>query len=224
MVKMDLVQSDGFAHGGLDVERFDVLPVLLQERNQEVDGQHSVGNQLIFSHLNVTDGNTKTENFLQLEFDGGSDFVGFHFQVVGVGDGSRKFTGFVETRTQQTGDLFDEDFGSKESVVFLGELLDELLVLVQFLEIFNGHTVKTDFLGLIVVKSVSKNADLHFGAGNIGELDGTRETLVSLGIVVLETDLEFDGFGELAGLFLRTSKNGSEGFTAGGCGYFAHDG
>ena len=29
-------------------------------------------------------------------------------------------------------------------------------------------------------------------------LDGTRETLISLGIVVLETDLQLDGFNEVA--------------------------
>ena len=33
-----LEQADGLAHGRLDVQRLDVLPVLLEERDEEVDG------------------------------------------------------------------------------------------------------------------------------------------------------------------------------------------
>ena len=32
-----LVETDRLAHGGLDVERLDVLPVLLEQGDQEVD-------------------------------------------------------------------------------------------------------------------------------------------------------------------------------------------
>ena len=32
-----LVQTDGLAHGGFYVQRFDVLPVLLEQRHEEVD-------------------------------------------------------------------------------------------------------------------------------------------------------------------------------------------
>jgi hypothetical protein len=33
-----LVETDGLTHGSFDVKGFDVLPVLLEERDQEVDG------------------------------------------------------------------------------------------------------------------------------------------------------------------------------------------
>jgi hypothetical protein len=36
-----------------------------------------------------------------------------------------------QTGTQQTRNLLDQRLGGEESVVFLGELLDQLLVLVQ---------------------------------------------------------------------------------------------
>lgn len=36
-------------------------------------------------------------------------------------------------------DLLDQSFGSDESIVFLSELFNELLVLVEFLQILNGH-------------------------------------------------------------------------------------
>ena len=35
--KVRLVQTDGLAHRRLDVERLDVLPILLEERDEEVD-------------------------------------------------------------------------------------------------------------------------------------------------------------------------------------------
>lgn len=38
-----LIQTDRLAHRRLDDERLDVLPVLLQERDEEVDGKHDVG-------------------------------------------------------------------------------------------------------------------------------------------------------------------------------------
>ena len=63
------------AHGALDVDGLDVLPVLLEERNEEVDGQVDVGEQLRFGHLNVADGDTEAESLLELELHGALDFV-----------------------------------------------------------------------------------------------------------------------------------------------------
>lgn len=40
--------------------------------------------------------------------------------------------------------------------------------------------------------------DGHVGPGDLGELHGPGETLVTLGIVVLEADLELDGLEEVA--------------------------
>ena len=37
-------------------------------------------------------------------------------------------------------------------------------------------------------------------------LDGPRKTLVPLGVVVFQTDLEFDGLNEVATFFRRGSK------------------
>jgi hypothetical protein len=41
----------------------------------------------------VTDGDSQTQDLLQLELDGGSDFVGLLGEVIGVRDGGREFTG-----------------------------------------------------------------------------------------------------------------------------------
>ena len=49
---------------------------------------------------------------------------------------------------------------------------------------------------------VTENADGHVRAGNAGQLDGARETLVTLGIVVLQADLELDGLQEVTLLLI----------------------
>jgi len=50
-----------------------------------------------------------------------------------------------------------------------------------------------------VIRAVSRNApDSHAGTRNARELDGARETLVSLRIIVLEADLELDGLQEVS--------------------------
>jgi hypothetical protein len=45
--------------------------------------------------------------------------------------------------------------------------------------------------------------DAHTRARNNRQTDGSRETLVTLGIIVLEADLEFDGFEEVSLLGLE---------------------
>ena len=117
---ISLVEADGFTHGGLQEERLDVLPVLFQKRNQEVDRQHDVVNKLILIHLDVSNGNTQTQDLFQLELDGSLELSDLLFQVLGVGDRRGEFTSLGETRTQDTGNLLDQSLGSQESIVFLG--------------------------------------------------------------------------------------------------------
>lgn len=79
----------------------------------------------------MTDSDTETEDLLQLELDGRLDFGDLSGEVLRVRDGGGELSGLGETRTQETGDLLDQSLGGKESVVLLGELLDELLVLAS---------------------------------------------------------------------------------------------
>lgn len=87
-----LVEALGRRHGCLDRQAADVLPSLLQERDQVVDGQHDVGDELILSHANVADGDTHAENLLQLELDGGLDIGDLGREILVVGDWSWEFT------------------------------------------------------------------------------------------------------------------------------------
>lgn len=196
-----LVKADGLAHGGLDVQRLHVLPVLLEQGDEEVDGQHDVGEDLVLSHGDVADGDTEAKDLLQLELDRGADLIELVGHVLSVGERSGELSSLGKTGTEHTGDQLDQGLGSQESVVLLGELLDKLGVPVQLLQIVGGHVLLLNLLSTIDVGGISKNADVHAGTGDVGELDGSRETLVPLGVVVLEANLQLDRFDEVA-LFL----------------------
>lgn len=58
-------------------------------------------------------------------------------------------------------------------------------------------------LGTVDIVLVTQDADGHVGAGHGGQLDGARETLVTLRVIVLEADLELDGLEEVSLLGLE---------------------
>ena len=89
---MSLVQPLDRAHGGLDVETLHVLPVLLQQRHQEVHGQVDILHELLLAHLHIAHGDAETENLLHLELDGGLEIQGLLLQVVIVSDESRELS------------------------------------------------------------------------------------------------------------------------------------
>lgn len=81
--------------------------------------------------------------------------------------------------------LLDQGLGGDESIVLASELLDELLVLVELLQVVGRHGVDTAVLGTVDIVLVTENADGHVGAGHDRQLHGARETLVTLGVIVL---------------------------------------
>lgn len=93
ITKASLEDTLGGRHGSLDGQATNVLPALLQQRDQVVDGQHDVSDQLLLGHANVADGDTHAENLLQLELDGGLDLGDLVAQVVGVRDGGGELAG-----------------------------------------------------------------------------------------------------------------------------------
>jgi hypothetical protein len=201
-----LVEALGLAHGALDVERLDVLPVLLEQGDEEVDGEPDVLAELVLREADVADAETHAQHLLELELDGGAGVLDLGLEVVVTGDETGELAGLVKTGAEDPRDLLDEGLRGKEVVVLLGELLDELLVLVELLEHVNIHPLKVRGLGLVDVDLVTENADLHLASG-VGEPVGTRETLVLLGVVVLKGDLELNGLLELSLLLLGARKD-----------------
>jgi len=210
-----LIDSGWLAHGGLDVESLDVLPVLLEKRDQEVDRHSKVVDELIVVHVDVTDGNVEAEDLLHLELDGGLDFVNLGLHGLGMSQHGGELTSLVETGTEKSGNLLDDGLGSEEGIVALGKLLDELLVLVELLELIGRFGLNADLVGLIDMLSITDDADLLLWSGDVGELDGTAETLVFCGIVVLEGDLELNSLEEVSLLRDRSLQKDVDGFVKG---------
>jgi len=131
----DLVHSLGRTHGGLDGQAAHVLPSLLQQADQVVDGQHDVGDELVLGHADVAHGDTHAQDLLQLELDGRLDLGDLGSEIFGVRDRGGEFAGLGQTGTQETGDLLDQGVGGYEGVVLASELLDQLLVLVELLQV-----------------------------------------------------------------------------------------
>lgn len=88
-----LVQAARGRHGSLDDKAADVLPALLEQGDEVVDGEHDVANELLRLHLDVADGDTHAEDLLELELDGRLDLVDASAEVIGVGDGSGELAG-----------------------------------------------------------------------------------------------------------------------------------
>merc|ERR1711930_14138 len=185
-----LVKSDCWSHGGFDVEGPDVLPLFLQQGNQEIDGHVDVLDQLIVVHVDITDGDGQAQNFFHL-FDFGN-------HIVSLGQNGWKLTGLVQTWSQQSRNLSDQSIGSQESVVFFGELFNQFFVLVEFFQVIDGHVWDVEFGGFINMGLVTEDANGEFWSGGVWELDGTGESLVLLWIVVFEHDLKLNGFGEFS--------------------------
>ena len=94
--------------------------------------------------------------------------------------------------------MLDEGVGRDEGIVLARELLDQLLVLVELLQVVRRHGVDAVVLRAVDVVLVAQHADAHPGARDLREFDRAAEALVALRVVVLEPDLEFDGFEEVA--------------------------
>jgi len=163
--------------------------------------------ELIWGLAYVSNSDTDAKNLLQLELNSALKFIDLGLHIIRVGDERREFASLVETRTQETWDLSDNSFRSKECAILLGHLLDDLLVLVDLLQVINGHVVKIKLLGLIDVDLISKNANLEVGLSWVWKLDCSRETLILLWIVVSETNLEFYGLNEWSFGFLGILNN-----------------
>jgi len=209
-------------HGALDVERTDVLPILLEERYQEIDGQTDVGCQVVGSHGHVARGNGETEHLLKLELDGSLQLLHLADHIVRVSDHRRKLAGFVQSGSQNTGNLLDERVRRHERVVFLGEFLDQLFVLVHLLERLLVHARDSIGGGFIAMLLIPQNANGELGPGDVTKLDGTGETLFLLGVVVLQINLKFDGLEELPILGLGQLQHRVDALQNRVAGDFAH--
>jgi hypothetical protein len=87
-------------------------------------------------------------------------------------------------------------------------------------EIVNRHVLELDLLCTIDISGVGKNADGHAGSGpsckgksnshdegKKDTLDCARKTLISLWVVILQTNLKFDSLDEISFLLVASASN-----------------
>ena len=199
------------------------MPLLLKKRGQKVGSKLSVGNNLLLLHGHISNGNIKTHDLLHLELDGRLDLIDLLLHIVTRSEKGGELSSLGQTRTKKTGDLLDHVIGGQEEIILLGEFLNKLLVLVELLKIVHAHVINTDTIGLFAMGSVSEHAGLDVGPGDAGETEGSRETLVTLRIVVLESDLDLDRFSEVTLLSFHFDTSAGDGL-AGGVGEDLIDG
>lgn len=199
-------------HGRLDVETLNLLPILGEERNEEVDGEGNVGNDLLLGHADVGDSDTKAESLLRLkgELNGSLGTLNLVSDILVGTEDRGELTGLVKTRTHETRNHTNESGRGEESIVRVGELLDELLVLLELLQVILGHGGDTSGLSALNILGITNNADRELLLGGDGEADNTGKTLVLDGVVVLQSDLELDGLDELALLLTGVLQNGGD--------------
>lgn len=197
---------DGLTHGGLNVDSLEVLPSLLEEGDQEVEAHHEVGDELFVSHILTSGADTHVGDLSELELDGTTDVLDLENDGRVLVDHSGEHLNSVKNGSNDDGDLLEDGVGGNEEGVLLGPLLDEFLVLVELLEGIEIGDIDVDslFLALDLMLLISDDADLEVGAGEVGESDGTDETLVLLWVVILKGELELNGLSEFSLLVVFT--------------------
>lgn len=181
------------SHAGLDVQRAHVLPVLLQQRHEEVDGQVNVLHQLVLVHVDVSDGDGEAQHLLHLELDGGLDLVDLLGHRLAVRQQTGELAGLVQSGAQQPGNLLDQRLGGQEGVVLLRQLLHQLLVLVQLLQRLGVHERHFGRLRLVAMLLVAQDAHLHLWLRDVLQPGGeeNEEQGLDLGNLLLGFSQEF---------------------------------
>jgi hypothetical protein len=199
-VRLETVDAERGTHGTLDVELADVLPVLLQQRHQEVHRQVNVVDEFGLGHRNVANRNTQDQILLALELELDRRLLLVHLlgDVVIVAQYRRKLARLVQAGTKNTRQPFDQFSRRKESVVLLSELLDKFVVALELREVVNALEGDASGLGLITMLLISEDADSKLLARRRWKLDGAAEALVTNRIVVFQHDLKLDGFQKFA--------------------------
>ena len=201
----------GRTHAALDVDRLQVLPVLLEQGHEEVEGDGNVLADFFLLHLHVADRAAQAQDFLELELDGGLNFDDLLGEVVGEGNCSGELAGTVHVRTDDPRNGLDDGFRGKEAVVLGAELLHKLLVLVELLQVIHVLGSQTSLLGGFFLLKIANDADGETGASDVGQLNASGETLVTVDVVVLQIDLKINRLNELTLLLCRAIQDGLDG-------------
>jgi len=92
------------------VDALEVLPSLLEEGDEEVERHVDVLSDLLVFEVGGGDGGGQADNLLELELDGGLEFLDLGLDGLTFGDGDGELADLVEDGTAESGDLLHEGF------------------------------------------------------------------------------------------------------------------
>ena len=106
------VDAVALPHRALDVEGLHIVPILLQQRDQEVDRHHDILTALVGRHLHVRHSHAEAQHLLQLELYLLLQVQHLRLQAVVVRHQRRELARLVQTRAEKTRDLRDQNLRS----------------------------------------------------------------------------------------------------------------
>jgi hypothetical protein len=188
------------------VDSLEVVPSLFEEGDQEVEAHHDVDTEFIIGHVGASSAATHVGNFSKLELNGSTDVFDLDGERLLLTDHGGEHLDSVKNGSDNDGNSLKSGIGSDEKLELFGPLLDELLVLVELLEgiEIGDRDINIVVLNFLLVLLIGDNADLEVGSGKVGKSDGTDETLVLLGIVILKSELDFNRFSEFSGFVVAS--------------------
>ena len=172
------------AHARLNVDRSDVLPSLLEQGNEIVDGHVDVVSELFSVELESSHGAAETDALLQLELDGVLQLLNLGHDLLSFVHGDGELAHLDQHVSEQLVNLLDDDVRTQEHIVLLGPLSDLGLFLIEGLETLDVDKVEASILGLLIVHGATKHANLEGRIDLVGQLDGSVELLVLFEVVL----------------------------------------
>ena len=151
----------------------------------------------------MTDRDREAEDLLHLELDSVKESIDLLLRILTVGDDRGELSSSVKTRSHDTRKLLDESIRSEESIILLGQLTDQLLVLVEIGDLINVHAGNSFLLANLLMLIVHKDTDIHVRASRIRKLERTRETLILGRINLLKSDLKLHSLHKVSLLSLK---------------------
>jgi hypothetical protein len=129
--------------------------------------------EFFIGHLLVTSGDIHAGDLLELPFNRGFNIIEFSGEWFLMGDWLGEHTDSVKYWSKNDWDLLNQSISGEENCVLLGPLLDEFLVLVEFLEVvksgdFNVEVLSSD---LISVFLIGDQTDFHLWSWDVWKSD-----------------------------------------------------
>ena len=132
-----------------------------------------------------------TQHLLQLEPNSALHFIHLVHHLLIISDLHRELAHLDQHVAQQSRNHLHQLITGHKSVKRLGPLLDQLPVLVELLESININAGNAGFFGLVAVDGITNDTHIHSRLRDVGQLDGTLESLIFFRVVVFQPDLEF---------------------------------